>query len=128
MKLAAGILKHGFRKWYEHQLLRSHAHMALTFVCLIGVLAAFEAITNAHGWTDGIGDAVTLLLCGATGLWGLRRYLHLLTHANTVASQADCPACGAYGRFKLLQARTDPSGDHDLVACRSCAHQWTIDS
>ncbi len=124
MKLAVGIRKHGFRKWYERQLLQSHALMALTFVCLIGVLAAFEAITKASGWIAGLGDAVTLSLCGATGLWALRRYLYLLTHANAVASQADCPACGVYARFKLVQA--DGSGEQALVACRACEHHWTI--
>jgi hypothetical protein len=29
MKLAEGIRKHGFRKWYERELLQSHAHMLL---------------------------------------------------------------------------------------------------
>jgi hypothetical protein len=33
MVLAEGIRKHGFRKWYERQLLRGHGHMALTFLC-----------------------------------------------------------------------------------------------
>ena len=124
MKLALGIRKHGFRKWYERQLLQSHALMALTFICLIGVLAAFEAITKASGWVASLGDVVTLALCGATGLWALRRYLHLLIHANAVAAQADCPACGVYARFTLVHA--DGSGEHALVACRRCDHRWTI--
>jgi hypothetical protein len=41
VKLAAGIRKHGFRKWYERELLQSHAHMALTFICA-GLLAALK--------------------------------------------------------------------------------------
>ena len=126
MKLAIGIRKHGFRRWYERQLLQSHALMALTFICLIGVMAAFEAITKASGWVAAAGDVVTLALCGATGLWALRRYLHLLIHANAVASQADCPACGVYARFTLVQA--DGSGEHALVACQRCNHRWTINS
>ena len=44
MKLAEGIRKHGFRKWYERELLQSHAHLLLTFLCMIGLFAAFEAL------------------------------------------------------------------------------------
>ena len=43
MRLAEGIRKHGFRKWYERELMQSHAHLALTFICMVGVFAAFEA-------------------------------------------------------------------------------------
>ena len=37
MKLADGIRKHGFRKWYERELLQSHAHLVLTFLCAMGI-------------------------------------------------------------------------------------------
>jgi len=124
MKLAAGIRKHGFRKWYERQLLRSHAHMALTFICMIGVMAAFEAASKNRGWADQFIDGVAVLACGATGLWALRRYLFLLTHAENAAHQADCPACGTYARFKLVQA--DATDEKARVCCRQCSHEWTI--
>jgi hypothetical protein len=38
MKLAEGIRRHGFRKWYERELLQSHAHLVLCFLCVIGRL------------------------------------------------------------------------------------------
>ncbi len=124
MNLAFGIRKLGFRKWYERQLLQSHAAMALAFICLIGVMASFESVTKASGWPDTLADIVTLLVCGATGLWALRRYLQLLSYANAVASQADCPSCGVYARFKLIRA--EGSGEQAVVACRGCDHHWTI--
>ena len=43
MTLAEGIRKHGLRKWYERELLLSHAHLALCIISVIGVLGAFEA-------------------------------------------------------------------------------------
>jgi len=126
MKLAAGIRKHGFRKWYEGELLRSHAHMAMTFICMIGVLAAFEAASMYRGWVDQVIDFVAILVCGGTGLWALRRYLFLLMHAENAANQADCPSCGTYARFKLVQA--DALDERAHVCCRQCGHEWTIES
>ena len=125
MKMAAGIRKHGFRKWYERELLRSHAHMALTFICMIGVLAAFEAASKYRGWVDQVIDVAAIAICGISGLWALRRYLFLLMHAESVANQADCPSCGTYARFQLVHA--DASGDSARVCCRQCGHHWTIE-
>jgi Zn ribbon nucleic-acid-binding protein len=124
VKLAAGIRKHGFRKWYERELTRSHAHMALTFICMIGVLAAFESASKNRGWADQAIDVVAVIVCGAGGLWALRRYLSLLLHAEHVAHQANCPACGTYARFQLVRA--DAEHDRVQVCCRQCGHEWTI--
>lgn len=126
MKLAEGIRRHGFRKWYERELLQSHAHLALTFLCVIGVFAAFEAITRFRSVADQATDVLALLLCGATGLWALRRYLYLLSHAEAVANQADCPNCDTYGRLELLQS--DATCDSVQVRCRHCQHTWRIDA
>lgn len=120
MKLASGIRKHGFRKWYERELLSSHAHMVLTFVCAVGLLAAFEGSAQGRDGADLLGIG----LCAATGIWALRRYLYLLTHAESVAHQADCPGCGSYARFDLVSA--DASGDEVAVRCRLCRREWTI--
>ena len=124
MKLATGIRKHGFRKWYERELLRSHAHMALTFVCMIGVLAAFEAASRYRGWLDQMIDLTAIAVCSGGGLWALRRYLSLLMHAEHVAHQADCPACGTYARFQLVRADVD--AERVRVCCRAGQHEWTI--
>jgi hypothetical protein len=124
MKLAAGIREHGFRKWYERQLTRSHAHLALTFFCLIGLLGAFEAAARFRDWVDQLIDIVAIVVCLVTGLWALRRYLHLLMYAEAVAHQADCPGCGTYARFRLVSA--DALDEQVRVSCRNCDHQWTI--
>lgn len=124
MKLAEGIRKHGFRKWYERELLQSHAHLALTFLCAIGIFGAIDATLRFRSWTEQLVDLAAVLLCTATGVWALRRYLRLLAHAESVAHQADCPECKTYGRMELLQA--DPSGEDVQVRCRKCGHTWHI--
>lgn len=124
MKLADGIRKHGFRKWYERELLQSHAHLVLTFLCMIGVFAAVEAMGHNRSWFDQAVDLGAILLCTAVGIWALRRYLYFLNHAEITANQADCPQCKAYASFKL---ESENAQDRSvLVCCRKCQHRWTI--
>ena len=122
MSLADGIRKHGFKKWYERELLQSHAHMVLTFLSVIGLFAAFEAASQFKSFDDKAFNLGAGLLCAAIGLWGLRRYLRLLTNAEAVAHQADCPQCGTYGRLDLVAA--DATGNEVEVKCRKCEHHW----
>lgn len=126
MRLAEGIRKHGFRKWYERQLMRSHAHLVLVLVCMVGILVAMEAALRFRSWTDQIVDGASLLLCTGVGLWALRRYLSLLLRAEGAAKQAECSACRTYGRLDLLQS--DASGNRVRVQCRKCGQVWDIDA
>ena len=125
MLLSDGIRRHGFRKWYERELLQSHVHLALTFLCAVGLFGAFEAAMQFTGWTDRVVDALAILACGAIGVWALRRYLYLLMHAEHVANQAECPHCKTYARFTLVEGGAAPAVQ---VCCRQCAHQWLIDA
>jgi hypothetical protein len=125
VQLIDGIRRHGFRKWYERELLQSHAHLALTFLCAVGLLGAFDAAMQFTSWADRVTDALAVVISGGVGYWSLRRYLYLLMHAESVAHQADCPQCGVYARFTLVEgAAVTPRVQ---VRCRACAHQWSID-
>ncbi len=127
MRLSDGIRRHGFRKWYERELLQSHAHLALTFLCAVGLFAAIEAAMHYTTLADRVIDAFAVLACGAIGVWALRRYLYLLMHAEHAAHQADCPQCGVYARFTLVEGTVASPGASVIVCCRECAHQWSID-
>jgi hypothetical protein len=124
MSLGDGIRKHGFRKWYERELLQSHAHLVLTFLCAIGLFAAFEALGRFRSYSDQLFNIAAVFGLGAVGIWALRRYLYLLMHAETLAHQAECPRCRTYARFKLV----DGSGSDDEldVQCNKCEHRWRI--
>ena len=121
--LAEGVGRVGFRKWYERELLSSHAHMVLAFLSVIALFASLEA---ARGGTFGekLMNTVFVLLSAAIGLWALRRYLFLLSRAEVVANQAECAGCGEYGRFKVVADRR--ASDETEVCCRKCQHQWVI--
>lgn len=125
MKLAEGIRRLGFRKWYERELLQSHAHLAFTFLCLVGIFAGLEGLRDKATWGDRLENLATALLCVAAGLWSMRRYLFLLNHAEVAAHQAECPQCKTYGRLDLLQS--DASGESVQVRCRHCQHVWRIE-
>jgi len=121
--LADGVRRHGFRKWYERELLSGHAHMLLCLLATIALLASFEAMrggTLAEKLMDLAFAGVSALI----GVWSLRRYLYLLMHAEAVANQANCPQCAEYGRFEV--ASEDRREGCLQVRCRKCSHQWPI--
>jgi formate dehydrogenase maturation protein FdhE len=121
--LADGIRKVGFRKWYERELLSSHAHMLLALLCTIALMGAVELFHDAS--TAGkLLDAGLFVVSGAVGLWALRRYLYLLLHAEYVADQARCPHCAEYGRLSVVEE--DRRNGMALVKCRKCRHEWTL--
>jgi predicted Zn finger-like uncharacterized protein len=125
MQLIEGIRRLGFRKWYERELLQSHAHLALCFLCSVGLFGAVEAATHFTDLSDRVIDTLSIVASGGVGVWALRRYLYLLMHAEHAANQADCPHCGRYARFTLVERQaTLPAV---TVRCRDCAHQWSID-
>ncbi len=124
MRLAEGIRRHGFRSWYQRELLQSHAHLTLVIFAALGLLGALEAMRQATGLGPRLQLAAGALASAGIGLWALRRYLGLLARAEHAANQADCTQCGAYGRLELLQS--DASGDEVGVRCKGCGHRWHI--
>lgn len=124
MRLADGIRKHGFRKWYERELTQSHVRLFLLLLCTIGLLSSFELFSGQRPLAVQFDNIVALLLCAGIGIWALRRYLYLLMHAEAIASQAVCPACESYGRLQLVQ--DDEPNERVKVKCRGCAHEWHI--
>jgi len=124
-RLAEGVRRFGFRKWYERELLSSHAHLLLTLLCsiaLIGMLEVFKGGTLE----EKLLDVLLFIASGAIGLWALRRYLYLLMHAEEVANQANCPDCGTYARFEVLGE--DRHSGHTEVRCRACTRAWSIEA
>ncbi len=124
-RLAEGVRRFGFRKWYERELLSSHAHLLLTLlssIALIGMLEVFKG----GSLEEKLLDVLLFVASGCIGLWALRRYLFLLMYAEEVANQASCPDCGAYARFDVVSE--DRRSGQLGVCCRACRHGWTITS
>jgi hypothetical protein len=126
--LADGIRRVGFRKWYERELLSSHAHMALAVISAVAMMASFEAFQGASTG-EKLMNTAFVVACAAISLWSLRRYLFLLMHAEEIANQANCAQCQTYG---LLQLQ-DPDDRRNLarplvpVCCKRCGFRWNLE-
>ncbi len=121
--LAEGVRRVGFRKWYERELLASHAHLLLLLLASIGLMASFELFRGATQ-LDKLLNVLSILSCAGIGVWALRRYLYLLMHAEEVANQANCPSCKTYGRFTVVSENRRES--EVQVRCRKCQQDWQI--
>lgn len=125
MNAVRTIRRLGFRKWYERELLQSHANLVLLLLASLGLLGAAEAYSKTAPPLDQLQVAAAALASAVVGVLALRRYLYLLNHAEFVANQADCPHCGTYARWDLL-GEPEESGRIE-VRCRQCRHEWHIE-
>ena len=97
--------------------------MLLALLCSVALIGLLEAFQDASP-PDKLLNVLLFITSGAIGLWSLRRYLYLLMHAEEVANQANCPACGAYARFEVVGENR--LSNETQVRCRQCRHEWPI--
>ncbi|HEY0825327.1 MAG TPA: hypothetical protein VGD76_16180 [Ramlibacter sp.] len=124
-RLVDSFKRIGFRKWYERQLLSSHAHMVLAFLSVIALVGSMEAFRTAQGDAQ-MANVLFVVVCAAIGAWALRRYVFLLMRAEQAANQASCPDCGDYGRFHVVGHR--PRLQEIDLRCRKCSRDWIFSS
>ena len=119
MEPAQSIGKLGFRRWYERQLLESHAWLV---TCLLAALAAFaliEGLDFKAAFFTSLTRSIMAFVAGLLSWLALYRYAMMLTRANALAQHAVCRGCGAYGRFEVLDGEAH-------VRCRGCRHEWQL--
>jgi hypothetical protein len=135
MKLAQDIGRLGFRRWYERQLVESHAYLVTAFLALILLLAGYEALAALRD-----SPLYYLLIVAAAGGAGTlmfvawRRFSVLMARAELFAESAACTGCSAWGRFEVLaeEAASDDDAPESgrphwiRVRCRQCGHAWRL--
>jgi len=129
------IRRRGFRRWYERQLIESHAYLVTAFLSLILLLAGFEAMDELRGSTVYYLAVVAVAAAAGTLMWvAWQRFTALLARAELFAESAGCPRCQAWGRFEVLAAE-EVGGDDPpeagrprwlRVRCRRCGEQWRL--
>jgi hypothetical protein len=118
------IQRLGFQRWYERQLMYSHANLVLLLLCAIALLAAAEVYDASAPALDQLKIIGAAAISAVIGVLALRRYLYLLKHAEYVADQAMCRVCDVYARLQVLDGAHDSASLS--VSCRHCGHRWTL--
>jgi hypothetical protein len=128
------IQRHGFRRWYERQLIESHAYLALGFVALIMLLSGAEVLGDMKSGASYLSTLTVAAAGGVLMLVAWRRFNALLARAERFAEGASCPHCKAWGKLRVLGQESAPD---DLppeaarprwlrVACKQCGGEWRL--
>jgi hypothetical protein len=133
MQPIPGIRKLGFKRWFERQLIESHAYLVTCFLSLILVLAIFEGLSSRTGLQRIVMVALAIG-GGVLGIFSWNRYRVILFRALQLSERSYCGNCRAYARFDVLDsARTELQDTEEncdgawlKVKCRQCAHEWTM--
>ena len=138
MRVADYIQRHGFRRWYERQLIDSHLSFVTCFLCGIVVASCLSELqVRAAGWKT---IALLAAVFGATllGWQSWRRYITVLQRAEVYGNRSTCPACKAYARFEIVATGPAAEGPHLdpparplpypwlRVQCRKCGATWRM--
>lgn len=134
MQVNEYIHRYGFRRWYERQLIESHAYLALGFVALILLLAGVEMLEGMRGGARYAAILVAASLGGTLLLIAWKRFRVLLARAEHFAEAAACPGCGVWGKFRVLRQEAEDEEQppeagrpHWLrVQCSKCEREWRI--
>lgn len=135
MSVAQEIRRLGFRRWYERQLIRSHAYLVAAFFGLIILLAGIEMLDLTRGSPVYYLVMVVVAAAAGTGmLIGWKRFNVLLARAEQFAATADCPSCKTWGKFSVLAAEAESDDDppeagrpHWMrVRCAKCGADWKL--
>ena len=115
---ARSIEKMGFKRWYERQLIESHAWLITSSLCALAICAVLEL----HGFrVTSLASVLALAFvyaAGVTGWHGLKRYRAIMGEAERLSEQSTCRSCKAYAAFELV--RETPLS----ARCRNCGNEW----
>jgi ribosomal protein S27E len=138
MDPTASIRKLGFRRWYERQLIESHAALVTCLLCGITLAALVEEVSiaklDSHSLTL-LGVAFAAIVIGG---FSFRHYIKVLERAELYGQRSTCPQCQTYARFEILATGLDkvPGTVATAVApleaawlrvrCRKCGADWRM--
>ena len=118
---ARSIAKLGFKRWYERQLIESHAWLVSSILCALAILAVLELVGFR---VNSLASLVTLAFVyagGVTAWYSLRRYRAIMGEAERLSEQSTCRSCNTYAAFDLI--REAPLS----ARCRKCGNEWRFE-
>jgi len=135
MKLVDDLRRLGFRRWYERQLIESHAYLVTAFLALILLLAGIESLDYLRrSLAFYVVVFVAAAAAGTLMFIAWRRFITLLQRAELFAGSAECRRCKAWGLFDVIGAEAASDDDpveagrpHWIrVCCRKCGQEWRM--
>lgn len=129
MGTVEGIRKHGFRKWYERQLIEGHAYLVTMVLAMVAMACGYEVLSLERTAFSLLFDGC-IFAGGAVVAWySWRRYALTMTVAEHVGAQASCPGCKHYGFRPVPPVEAEAFGRpmQLLAMCRRCGTRWPID-
>jgi len=115
---ARSIEKLGFKRWYERQLLESHAWLVSCILCALAVCAVLELVGLRVSSAAGVVTLFFVYVAGVVGWHSLKRYRAIMGEAERLSEQSTCKCCQTYAAFDLI-------AEHPLSArCRKCGNEW----
>jgi len=122
MDPAAGIGKLGFKRWYERQLIESHAWLISCVLCLLAAAACLEELSFRGPLPQALALGTAVFAAGAVAIYGWNRYRLIMAEVERLGEHSTCGSCRAYAAFRLVATE----GAAMRVRCRKCAHEWRI--
>ncbi|MGH8727479.1 MAG: hypothetical protein ACREV9_04845 [Burkholderiales bacterium] len=131
MEIAAKIREIGFKRWYERQLIESHAYLVTCFLSMIAVAVTLEVDSLMRlGFETLVRLGVAfggIALC--IGTW--KQYSKRMLLADILGESATCGNCKRYASFNVIGSGTHLPADEGhkfwmRVKCRKCNHEWTM--
>lgn len=137
MDPTASIRRLGFRKWYERQLIESHAALVSCLVCGIVLAALIEEISLFRFDTSSLTGVAVALGAIVLGGFSWRHYITVLERAERYGERSVCLQCHTYARFEILATGLDELGPAAQavapleaawirVRCRTCGNAWRM--
>lgn len=118
MEPADSIVRLGFARWYERQLIEGHAWFVSCVLCLVAVAACAEELSFRGAPLRVLAYALLVVTALKVGIYGMIRYGQIMSVAEHLGEHATCPSCGAYARFRMISATE--------VRCRKCGNEWRL--
>jgi len=120
----SAILRLGFRKWHERELIKCHAALVTCLLCGLTIVALLEpGLVTELGWKP-IAMVAVIFAAGVTGWFSWRAYITGLVRAERYAQRSHCPGCSVYGRFTVIASGMDSEPEPTAAAVAPLGAAW----
>lgn len=138
MDPTASIRKHGFRKWYERQLIESHLALVTCLLCGLTLAVLVEEVSLLKFDSRSLSLVGVAFAAVVIGAMSFRHYITVLERAELYGQRSTCADCQTYGRFEIIATGLDevPGPAATAVAplqaawlrvkCRKCGAVWRM--